>query len=155
MMRPRTKRGRHGAMPDIIVATDGSSSADRAIDVAARLAKATGAGLLIVTVGGNVSGTELRQLAGEQGDLSKALERSASRILDRARKRALRYGDLTVRSHTGWGDPAQAIIDIARREKADILVVGRRGRGRLSGLLLGSVSQKLTSLAPCNVMVVP
>ena len=36
-----------------------------------------------------------------------------------------------------------------------MLVVGRRGRGRLSGLLLGSVSQKVASLAPCIVIVVP
>jgi nucleotide-binding universal stress UspA family protein len=46
-------------------------------------------------------------------------------------------------------------MDAARRQKADILVIGRRGHSRLAGLLLGSVSQKLTSLAPCKVMVVP
>jgi nucleotide-binding universal stress UspA family protein len=56
---------------------------------------------------------------------------------------------------SGWGEPTEAIIDAVRREKADLLVVGRRGRSRLSGLLLGSVSQKLTSLAPCKVLVVP
>jgi nucleotide-binding universal stress UspA family protein len=36
-----------------------------------------------------------------------------------------------------------------------MLVLGRRGRGRLAGLLLGSVSQKLASLAPCSVVIVP
>ena len=142
-------------MPPIIVATDGSPGGNRAVDVAAKLAKATASDLLILTVGGNISGAELRKLASAEGDLSEALETAANEILDRARKRALRSSVSTVKSLTGWGDPAEAIIDAVRREKADLLVVGRRGRGRLSGLLLGSVSQKLTSLAPCNVMVVP
>lgn len=135
--------------------TDGSSGANRAIDAAASLAKAAGSELVILTVGGNISGSELRELARVQGDLSKALEAAADDILERAGNRARRRGAPSVTLRSAWGDPTQAIIDAVRRDKIDILVVGRRGRGRLSGLLLGSVSQKLTSLAPCNVMVVP
>ncbi len=142
-------------MQRIIVATDGSSGANRAVDTAARIAKATGYELVILTIGGNISGAELRQLASAEGDLSEILEGAADQILNQARKRALRIGVPTVTVQTGWGDAAEAIIDTVKREKADILVVGRRGRSRLSGLLLGSVSQKLASLAPCKVMIVP
>jgi len=142
-------------MPRITVATDGSARANRAVDIAVNLAKATQSELVILTVGGNISGTELRQLAGMDGDLSKALKTATNQILSRARKRALRRGAPDIKLQAVWGDPAEAIIEAVRRSKTDILVVGRRGRGRLSGLLLGSVSQKLTSLAPCNVMVVP
>ena len=142
-------------MQRILVATDGSPGANRAVDTAAALAKATGFELVILTIGGNISGAELRQLASAEGDLSEALEFAANQILSQARKRALRNGASTVTVRSGWGDPTEAIIGAVRREKADILVVGRRGRGRLSGLLLGSVSQKLASLAPCKVLIAP
>ena len=142
-------------MQRIMVATDGSAGANRAIDTAASLAKSSGADLTIVTVGGNISGAELRKLADSAGDLSRTMGASADKILVLARKRALRIGARNVALQTGWGDPAEIIIDAARRGKVDMLVVGRRGRGRLSGLLLGSVSQKLASLAPCVVVVVP
>jgi len=142
-------------MQRITVATDGSASANRAVDAAASLAKATGYELVILTIGGNVSGMELRRLAGAEGDLTKALKAAADETLERARKRAFRRGALDVKVQSAWGDPAEVIIETVRRNKTDILVVGRRGHGRLSGLLLGSVSQKLTSLAPCAVMVVP
>jgi nucleotide-binding universal stress UspA family protein len=142
-------------MQRIIVATDGSPGANRAVDTAARMAKVTGAELIIITIGGSISGAELRRLASTEGDLSKVLKAAAAQILGQARKRALRSGASAVRMRSGWGDPAETIIDMVRGEKADVLVVGRRGRGRLSGHLLGSVSQKLTSLAPCKVMIVP
>ena len=143
-------------MQRIIVATDGSPGANRAVDVAARLAKAVGSDLTILTVGGNnITGAELRRLAAADGDVSEALEAASNQVLKLAEKRAHRVGVTAPKLQCGWGNPAETIIDTVRREKADLLVVGRRGRGRLSGLLLGSVSQKLASLAPCNVMVVP
>ena len=53
------------------------------------------------------------------------------------------------------GDPAEALIKVAKDVHADAVVVGRRGLGQLKGLLLGSVSQKLASLAPCMAIIVP
>ncbi len=142
-------------MPCIVIATDGSPDANRALDMAARLAKAMRCELVILTIGGDISSAELRQLASTEGNLTETLQSAADEILTRAGKRAKRCGVSDVRRQTGWGDPAQTILETVRREKAGILVVGRRGRGRLSGLLLGSVSQKLASLAPCPVLVVP
>jgi len=61
-------------MRRILVATDGSEGADRAVDVAARIAKATDGELSILNVGGTLSGEELRQLARTERDLGDALE---------------------------------------------------------------------------------
>jgi nucleotide-binding universal stress UspA family protein len=138
-----------------MVATDGSEGADRAVDVAAELAKAFGGELLIVTVGGNVSGEELRQLERAEGNIGEALDMLSNQILRAAKTRAERFGIGSIRLRPAWGDPAQSIIETVAREAADALVVGRRGRGRLTGLLLGSVSQKIASLAPCMVVIVP
>jgi nucleotide-binding universal stress UspA family protein len=115
----------------------------------------TRSNLVILTIGGNISGAELRRLADIEGDLSKTLESDANQVLARARQRARRHRVTAVEVQTGWGNPAQAIIDTVRVKKPDILVVGRRGRSPLAGCLLGSVSQNLASLAPCKVMVVP
>ncbi len=142
-------------MKHILVATDGSEDADRAIDFAADLVKACAGRLTVLTVGGNVSRDELGQLVRAEGGIAAALELLANRVLLEAGPRARRGGASEVRTQIAWGDPAQAIIDAARREHADAIVLGRRGRGRLTGLLLGSVSQKLVSLAPCPVIVVP
>jgi len=142
-------------MQKILAATDGSRGGNRAVIAAAQLAKATGAALSIVTIGGGASGSELRRLARTEGGMGEALELISNQILDQAKRRAKRIGVSKVKLQTGWGDAAEVIIDTARREKADVIVVGRRGRGRLAGLLLGSVSQKIASLAPVIVMIVP
>ena len=139
----------------IVVATDGSTAANRAIDAGASLAKASGADLILLTIGGSVTGAELRDLADTAGDLSKTMQAAADKILKQAQKRVQRIGVRSVTLQTGWGDPGDAIIDAVQRSKTDLLVVGRRGQSRLSALLLGSVSQKLASFAPCAVMVVP
>ena len=142
-------------MRHILIATDGSEAANRALDAAAGFAKATGSKLSILTVGGNLSGDEMRQLARAEKDIGAALNSMSDRILIDARKRASAIGAPDVATEVRWGDPTEAIIAAARTGNVDAIVVGRRGRGRLTGLLLGSVSQKVASLAPCVVMIVP
>lgn len=142
-------------MKHILLATDGSSGADRASDVAAELAKATGARLSIVTVGDNISGKEADRLARAEGNVADALDAISNAILRQAKERVQRAGVSDVVVQSGWGDPAEVLIEIAKRVRPDAIVIGRRGRGRLAGLLLGSVSQKVASLAPCVVIVVP
>jgi nucleotide-binding universal stress UspA family protein len=51
------------------------------------------------------------------------------------------------------GSPAEVLVDIAR--DAELLVVGSRGRGAFTGLLLGSTSQRCAERSPCPVVVVP
>ncbi|HEY3475019.1 MAG TPA: universal stress protein [Anaerolineales bacterium] len=52
------------------------------------------------------------------------------------------------------GDPAAAIIEVAKTRKNDLIIMGSRGLGRLAGLMLGSTSQKVVSHAPCPVLIV-
>lgn len=102
-------------MHRIIVATDGSATANRAIDAGASLAKATGADLILLTIGGSVTGAELRTLADTAGDLSDTMQLAADKILKQARRRAQRLGVRSITLKTGWGDPGDAIIDAVQR----------------------------------------
>ncbi len=142
-------------MRHILAATDGSGGAERALDVAADLAKRLGAALSILTVGDGFSGEDARRLARLEGDIGEALALLSNQILVRARERAERGGVKEIETHLAWGDAAEAIMEAVGRMKADAIVLGRRGRGRLVGLLLGSVSQKVVTLASCTVIVVP
>jgi nucleotide-binding universal stress UspA family protein len=142
-------------MKHILLATDGSSGADRAADVAAELAKATAAKLSIVTVADNIAGADLDRLARAEGSVADFIDMICNTTLQQAKERVGKAGLSNVATQTGWGDPAEVLIETARRTEADAIVMGRRGRGRLTGLLLGSVSQKVASLAPCIVIVVP
>ena len=142
----------------ILVATDGSESAARAVEAAAKQAKALNARLVIVHVVcvDNLPLAELKDYAlREHENLTDVLYAFAEEKLAEAKKRAEALGATDVETSAPFGDVAETLIEAARERRADMIFVGRRGRGRLSGLLLGSVSQKIVSVAPCPVVVVP
>ena len=142
----------------ILAGTDGSDSANRAIDFAARLAGAVSGNLKIVHVVGlyDPDAEELAQLSSsEQLSPGAFVSAMSEETLKAASQRARSLGATDIQLVSQTGDIARSIVEIARQDKTDVIVVGKRGRGRLSGLLLGSVSQKLVSVSPCSVTVVP
>ena len=114
-----------------------------------------GAELIIVNVEqGYLSENAEAVRQAEGASLDAILFTASEGILERAKAKAAALG-VKDSTHSGLGDAAGFILEIARSEQPAIIVVGRRGRGRVMGLLIGSLSQKLVSLAPCQVLVVP
>ncbi len=98
-------------------------------------------------------GAALRGL--EENRQSQAIYQAlGQRILDIA-ERAARAGDVAeIETRLVVGDPTDQIIKAAEGSAADLIVMGSRGLGDLKGLLLGSVSHKVASLAPCTCITV-
>ncbi len=145
-------------MKRILVATDGSEGAGRAIDFAAALAKDVKADLLIANVigGYGLPGEVFRRFSQAQSVwLEELLTDHSAEVLAGARARALGLGAATVEIESRSGDVARTLADIAKEKGADVIVVGKRGAGGVEALLLGSAAHKLVSLAPCPVIVVP
>lgn len=63
-------------------------------------------------------------------------------------------GGLVIETELVWGEPAHVICEKARAGQCDLIVMGSRGRGGLAEILLGSVSDRVSHLAPCPVMLV-
>jgi nucleotide-binding universal stress UspA family protein len=76
------------------------------------------------------------------------------RLIEGARWQAENAGVSKVSGEVEDGDPAHRIIEVAAREKVDLIVTGRRGVGDLKGLLLGSVTHKVAQAATCACLTV-
>jgi nucleotide-binding universal stress UspA family protein len=78
----------------------------------------------------------------------------ADNLLAGARLEAQAKGATRISTRSSAGDPAEEIIALATEWRADLIVLGRSGHGRLAGLLLGSVAQKILARAACPVLIV-
>lgn len=75
-------------------------------------------------------------------------------ILDNARQRAESKGVKEITTQILDGAPADKIIAAAEKENADMIVMGSRGLGNIAGLLMGSVSHKVSHLSKCTCVTV-
>jgi nucleotide-binding universal stress UspA family protein len=135
----------------IVVGTDGSETATRAVIEAARLARALGAELHIVsaidlrpTALGTLSGEVMVPMDDYGDDLDATLAAAAA---------AVREDDVPVHTSPASGTPAEALLEVAAAVGASTIVVGNRGMHGASRLL-GSIPNTVSHRARCNVLIV-
>lgn len=136
---------------NILVAVDGSEHALQAARVASQLARAMHSTTLRIVVVYDPIPSWLGE-PNFQSAISARLDESH----DLLRKATEAIGDVPadIQSEILEGNPAEAIIEVAKTHPTELIVMGSRGLGQLAGLVLGSTSQKVVSHAPCPVLIV-
>jgi nucleotide-binding universal stress UspA family protein/nitrite reductase/ring-hydroxylating ferredoxin subunit len=130
----RTSKGDRAAGPGeyrrVLIATDGSPTADRATRVGAEVARHVGADIALVYVG----------------------DEAVGRIV--LRDTAERLGDPSMATHVLDGDAGARIVEVADRDGHDLVVVGNKGMTGALRFLLGTVPNTVSHEAPCDVLIV-
>jgi len=137
----------------IVVGTDGSETAARALHEAADLAKSTGAKLHIVSAYEPASGARVAGDTPERASWIVGADVQVDSVLDEAAG-AMHAKGIEIETHARKGDPANALLDVASESGADLIVVGNKGMTGTKRFLLGSVPDKISHHAPCSVLIV-
>jgi nucleotide-binding universal stress UspA family protein len=136
----------------IVVGTDGSDTAKRAVREAVRLAEALHAELHVVSgfrpmharVSGAPTGAAKVWQPLPDSQVEATIQEAAA---------AVRVAGVQVHTHAVRGDPADALVNIAKKVGASTIVVGNRGM-RGGRRVLGAVPNTVSHKAPCNVLIV-
>jgi nucleotide-binding universal stress UspA family protein len=129
-------------MTTILVGTDTSAAADIAVEDAARLARARGAELLVLYVRPD---HDLRAVV--DPGLAPDARAYLSKIADR-------FPDVSTRTRTEGGDPAETICEIAAQESADTIVIGNRGAQGTRWRVRDAIPNIVLRHSPCSVYIV-
>jgi nucleotide-binding universal stress UspA family protein len=140
----------------IVVGTDGSETATQAVKTAIELARLAKSKLEIVSAYEPIPQDRLkREGEGIPGDVSQVVNprEDVQLVLDRAAAEA-KKAKVDVVTHPREGDPADAILDVAEENDADLVLVGNKGMTGARRFLLGSVPNKISHHSPCDVWIV-
>jgi nucleotide-binding universal stress UspA family protein len=143
----------------ILVPIDGSKTSYTIIKYALDLAKKYSAKITIVTVVDLPSNSLLAQGAAftpeTTKDYQQKLEKTHNKILSTAIKNAKKINPkIELTKKLLEGRPADEIVELAKEEKFDLIVIGSRGLGGIKEFFLGSVSDRVADAAPCPVLIV-
>ncbi len=132
----------------ILLPVDGSKYAHQAAKYAAELAGFNKATVVLMHAYGDIP-----MILGHREDIIHELEQEARKLLV-GYAEVLKNAGVVFTEAVHKGSPAEAILDVARKEKCDLIVLGAKGHSGLEELVLGSVSNKVLHTAACPVLVV-
>ena len=142
----------------ILVGLDGSSHGIEATKAGVEIAKTFGSELHLLTVTRpyKVSAKLRQYLEAENllGEPKYVMDDMTNSIIADAKDIASDAGIQNVKTVIREGKPARTLLEYAKDNGIDLVVVGSRGVGELDSALLGSVSQKVSLLSDCTVMIV-
>ncbi len=138
---------------NVLVAVDGSENSIRGLDFALEFAEKYGANLTIINV------TESSAAAAYAGDgmasIARDLRKFHEEILNKALERAkATHPAVPVSTILREGDASNEIITVANEGNYDVVILGHRGLGKVKGMLLGSISEKVIRSLACTVILV-
>jgi nucleotide-binding universal stress UspA family protein len=146
---------REGGFHTVVVNTDGTPFAMRAVEIAFRLAKKDHAKIIVISV---VDTSVTADFAGESARQRRKVERelefNAEEAVAKVGKLAAREGvdaEMIVRK----GRPHIEIVTVASQAEADLIVMGKRSGYRTGSNAVGGVTQRVVEDADCAVLVVP
>ena len=139
----------------LLIATDGSEFAAKAVRDGLQLAKSLGARVVVVTVTEPWLGlinADMNAISFPIEEYERATKEEAARILGKVRDEALALAVECESLHVN-GFPAEAIIETAKAKTCDLIVMGSHGRRGIARLLLGSQASKVVTLSSVPVLV--
>lgn len=142
----------------VLIGVDDSAHAEKTIEFARRFPWAADTTIVVCSVAplspvGNMYPESFGMAALDTG---AGIEQLTKLHLDLAAQASqkLKEAGLRAEGRVLRGDPRELLIEEARKERADLMVVGTHGRTGFDKLLMGSVASHVVTHAPCNVLVV-
>ena len=147
-------------MKKILIAVDGSEDSDKALSQGGKLAKEMDLDVVVVTVERPIESilsifdTFLKKTdPASEKEIREKYESIGRDLLNQAEKSIKKEGVAKVKTVVKEGKPAEEILKVAEKEKADLIIIGSRGKG-LAKTVFGSVSREVAMGSKVPVMIV-
>lgn len=136
----------------ILVAFDGSTQSYKAFDFAlevSRLCSGASPEIIVISVAQPPEPIDIVEMDAVIDSATQHYEELFKELKDKAKER-----NIEIKTEVVIGHPADQIVRYAKDNNADIILVGQKGKSKIENWLLGSVSKRVATYAPCTVTIV-
>lgn len=138
-------------MKKILVATDGSPDSEKALEKAIEVAKKDNVEIIVINVAEDYCPMGLAEM--DCNTIKEIVMKESKGIMSNALEK-LKVAGIEARGIIESGSPADTIIEVAKKEKIDEIIMATHGRHGAKRAVMGSVTARVVEWAPCPVLIV-